>query len=40
MKAQRIVRLQDGRMIYDGPSDDPRAVVQPMESGGEEGMDL
>ncbi len=40
VKAQRIVRLQDGRMIYDGPSDDPRAVVQPMESGGEEGMDL
>ncbi|MCI8539562.1 MAG: ABC transporter ATP-binding protein [Oscillospiraceae bacterium] len=40
VKAQRIVRLQDGRMIYDGPSDDPRAVVQPMESGGEEEMNL
>ena len=35
VKAQRIVRLQDGRIIYDGPSDDPRAVVQPTESGGD-----
>ncbi len=31
VKARRIVRLQDGRVIYDGPSDDPRAVVQPEE---------
>ena len=27
VRAQRIIRLQDGRVIYDGPSDDPRAVV-------------
>ena len=31
VKARRIVRLQDGRVIYDGPADDPRAVVQPEE---------
>ncbi len=31
VKAKRIVRLQDGRVIYDGPADDPRAVVQPEE---------
>ena len=30
VRAQRIIRLQDGRIIYDGPSDDPRAVVQPL----------
>ena len=33
VKAQRIVRLQDGHIIYDGPADDPRAVVQPAETG-------
>ena len=33
VRAQRIIRLQDGRVIYDGPSDDPRAVVQPTEAG-------
>ena len=31
VKAQRIVRLQDGRVIYDGDAHDPRAVVQPEE---------
>ncbi|MPM65597.1 putative ABC transporter ATP-binding protein YknY [bioreactor metagenome] len=31
VKAQRIVRLQDGRVIYDGDSQDPRALVQPAE---------
>ncbi len=36
VRAQRIIRLQDGRVIYDGPSDDPRAVVQPMDAGEEE----
>ena len=36
VKAQRIVRLQDGHIIYDGPADDPRAVVQPTESGEDE----
>ena len=34
VKADRIVRLQDGRIIYDGDAHDPRAVVQP---GAEEG---
>lgn len=34
VKANRIVRLQDGKIIYDGPSDDPRAVVQPDEEEG------
>lgn len=34
VKARRIVRLQDGRIIYDGDARDPRAVVQP--DGGEE----
>ena len=29
VKADRIVRLQDGKIIYDGDSRDPRAVVQP-----------
>ncbi len=31
VKAKRIVRLQDGRIIYDGDSQDPQAVVQPQE---------
>ena len=31
VKAKRIVRLQDGRVIYDGDSRDPQAVVQPGE---------
>ncbi|MBQ9980356.1 MAG: ABC transporter ATP-binding protein [Oscillospiraceae bacterium] len=30
-KAKRIVRLQDGHIIYDGPSNDPRAFVTPTE---------
>ena len=37
VKAKRIVRLQDGKIIYDGDAHDPRAVVQPdleEESGG------
>ena len=29
VRARRIVRLQDGRIIYDGDARDPRAVVQP-----------
>ena len=32
VKAKRIIRLQDGRIIYDGDSQDPQAVVQPEES--------
>ncbi len=36
VKAQRIVRLQDGRVIYDGDAHDPAAVVQPhAEDDGE-----
>lgn len=31
VKADRIIRLQDGKVIYDGGSHDPRAVVQPGE---------
>ena len=31
VKAHRIVRLYDGKIIYDGPSDDPQALVQPYE---------
>ena len=31
VKAKRIVRLQDGKIIYDGDSQDPQAVVQPEE---------
>ncbi|MCI9187049.1 MAG: ABC transporter ATP-binding protein [Oscillospiraceae bacterium] len=29
VKAERIVRLQDGKIIYDGDAHDPQAVVQP-----------
>ena len=39
VKADRIIRLQDGRVVYDGDAHDPRAVVQPGETedgGGEE----
>jgi len=36
VKARRIIRLQDGRIIYDGDAKDPRAVVRPAESGEEE----
>ena len=38
VKADRIIRLQDGRIIYDGDAHDPRAVVQAEEAdeaGGE-----
>ncbi len=36
VKAKRIVRLQDGRIIYDGDAHDPAAVVQPEEDTSEE----
>lgn len=29
VKAERIIRLQDGKVVYDGPSDLPEAVVNP-----------
>ena len=41
VKAKRIVRLQDGKVIYDGDAHDPRALVQPEEDqsdGGFEGF--
>ncbi len=37
VRAKRIVRLQDGKIIYDGDARDPQAVVQPVESGEEAG---
>ena len=37
VKADRIVRLQDGRIIYDGDAHDPRAVVQPGKRRGDRG---
>ena len=36
VRARRIVRLQDGRIIYDGDASAPRAVVRSDEAGGEE----
>ena len=36
VRAKRIVRLQDGRIIYDGDARDPRAVVQPEELLGDD----
>ena len=35
VKAQRIIRLQDGKVIYDGDAHDPAALVQPSEEDGE-----
>ena len=32
VRAQRIIRLQDGRIIYDGDAHDPQALVQPAEA--------
>ena len=37
VKAKRIVRLQDGSIIYDGDAKAPEAVVRPVESGEEAG---
>ena len=37
VQAQRIIRLEDGRVIYDGPADAPEAVVTPQTSGRERG---
>ena len=37
VQAQRIIRLEDGHVIYDGPADAPEAVVTPRIAGGEEG---
>ena len=37
VKADRIIRLQDGRVVYDGDAHDPRAVVQAEEADEEGG---
>jgi len=37
VKAKRIVRLQDGHIIYNGDSRNPRALVQPGEGAAEQG---
>ena len=33
VQAQRIIRLEDGHVVYDGPSDAPEAVVTPRAAG-------
>ena len=33
VQAQRIIRLEDGRVVYDGPADAPGAVVTPRAAG-------
>ena len=35
VQAQRIIRLEDGRVIYDGDAHAPEAVVTPKLAGGE-----
>ena len=35
VRANRIIRLQDGRIIYDGDAHAPEALVQPEEPGGD-----
>ena len=37
VQAQRIIRLEDGHVVYDGPSDDPEAVVTPRAAGARKG---
>ena len=34
VQAQRIIRLEDGHVIYDGPADAPEAVATPRAAGG------
>lgn len=34
VQAQRIIRLEDGRVVYDGPANAPEAVVTPRAAGG------
>ena len=34
VQAQRIIRLEDGQVVYDGPSNAPEAVVTPRAAGG------
>ena len=37
VQAQRIIRLEDGHVVYDGPADAPEAVVTPRAAGQERG---
>ena len=37
VQAQRIIRLEDGRVVYDGPANAPEAVVTPRAAGGKGG---
>ncbi len=36
VRARRIIRLQDGKIIYDGDAQDPQALVLPAQSEDEE----
>ena len=36
VRARRIIRLQDGQIIYDGDASDPQAVVQPRMDDNED----
>ncbi len=38
VQAQRIIRLEDGRVVYDGPSSAPEAVVSPGQAAGAKGI--
>ena len=40
VQAQRIIRLEDGRVVYDGPSDAPEAVVIPRAARAKGGAAL
>ena len=40
VQAQRIIRLEDGRVVYDGPADAPEAVVTPRTPGTRGGGDI
>ena len=37
VQAQRIIRLEDGRVVYDGPASAPEAVVTPSAAGRQRG---
>ena len=40
VQAQRIIRLEDGRVVYDGPAGAPDAVVTPRTPGKRGGGDI
>ena len=40
VQAQRIIRLEDGRVVYDGPANAPEAVVTPRSPGARGGGDI